>query len=385
MKSWTALLLVLFGLAPLSARFARPQDVPVERLITNVKAFLAENPDSAEAWYLMGRIYYLGLSRKVESVSVFGEREGLPSIAPYQMGEEGKLAAKAVLPYVIEGRKALAKARELDDGNGLYVLTQTSLEMEYRKLKEGGFFKEEAEAPEPFGEEELAAGFLKAFRLTAEKDAALSNQPLLGLGSLVSFEAGENYLALRPEGEAAKEVAAHLETLRNLPRGPITPLVFSLRRSAVSWEDVIDARKRVRFDLTGLSLDAEYPWPRPDAAFLVWDPKGEGDIKDGTDLFGYFTWAVFWRDGFQPLQMLDDNRDGVLSGAELEGLAAWTDRNGNGRSESGEVTPLSSLGVVSLKTRPDGRDGPHLFCRDGVQDASGNRPLWDWMAVPHAP
>jgi hypothetical protein len=65
-------------------------------------------------------------------------------------------------------------------------------------------------------------------------------------------------------------------------------------------------------------------------------------------MFGNVTFWIFWRDGYEALRALDDNGDGVLSGAELHGLALWSDVNGNGVSEPGEVIPVEALGIASL-------------------------------------
>jgi len=36
---------------------------------------------------------------------------------------------------------------------------------------------------------------------------------------------------------------------------------------------------------------------------------------------------MFWRDGFEPLAALDDNRDGKLTGSEIWGIGVWRDAN----------------------------------------------------------
>jgi hypothetical protein len=377
-------LLLGFGNS-LPAKFMRPENAPVDRLVRNVTAHLAENPESAEAWYLLGRIHYLALHQKSATLGVYERPDELPSIAPFQTEQGDSIKASEALSHLTEGRKALEKAIELDEKNGLYHLTLGSLVREYGQLHRRGLFKDTPDAPEPESDDRLAERFLKSFTLSREDDAGQTHTPLLGLSSMVSYEAAQSYLAVKPDGEAAKELAAHMEKLQELKPGPITPLVFSHDRSSTRMADVIDEKRRVKFDLTGLGHAASYPWPKETAAFLVWDPESEGQIADGTDLFGFYTWQIFWTDGFQPLQMLDDNRDGKLAGTELEGIAAWTDRNGNGASDPGEVVSLGAHGIFSLKTKAQEADGPHLLRRDGVQDSKGYRPLWDWMANPLAP
>ena len=95
---------------------------------------------------------------------------------------------------------------------------------------------------------------------------------------------------------------------------------------------------------------------------------------------GSVTWWIFWSNGYQPLGLLDDDRDGRLSGSELDGLGVWRDRNANGISEPEEVIPASEAGIASIATRfvrgdvamnPEG-----VILRDG-----STRPTYDWVPV----
>ena len=91
-----------------------------------------------------------------------------------------------------------------------------------------------------------------------------------------------------------------------------------------------------------------WTWVNAKAGILVWDPLHTGSIRSGQQLFGNVTWCMIWRHGYQPLAVLDNNYDGYLSGKELEGLAVWCDRDGNGVSDKGEVIPLQKLGIIRI-------------------------------------
>lgn len=66
-------------------------------------------------------------------------------------------------------------------------------------------------------------------------------------------------------------------------------------------------------------------------------------------MFGSVTFWIFWRDGYEALRSLDDDQDGILSGAELRGMALWQDRNGNGVSdEQGEVRSVAEWGITAI-------------------------------------
>ena len=92
---------------------------------------------------------------------------------------------------------------------------------------------------------------------------------------------------------------------------------------------------------------------------------------------------MFFEDGYSALDALDDNDDGWLAGAELEGLALWRDANRNGVSDAGEVETLAARGVVALATSADGLDGISLKRSNGVvlRDAR-TLPTFDWVTSP---
>ncbi|QEG32590.1 hypothetical protein GobsT_74460 [Gemmata obscuriglobus] len=78
---------------------------------------------------------------------------------------------------------------------------------------------------------------------------------------------------------------------------------------------------------------------------------------------------------------LDDNRDGVISGAELDTLALWHDANANGVCDAGEVKPLSEYGIVKLSVKFE-RDATHpdriAYSKAGATFKDGStRPTFD--------
>jgi hypothetical protein len=104
----------------------------------------------------------------------------------------------------------------------------------------------------------------------------------------------------------------------------------------------------VRFDLSGDGQPRLWPWVKPDTGLLVWDQTRKGRVRSGVQLFGSATWWIAWEHGYQPLALLDDNRDGWLAGTELNGLAVWRDGNSNGVADKGEVLPVQKLGIRRL-------------------------------------
>ena len=121
-----------------------------------------------------------------------------------------------------------------------------------------------------------------------------------------------------------------------------------------------------------LSPHQEQPWVvwkgSADRPLLVYDPEHRGLVSTGKDLFGNWTFGGrtgltqaglqasgapvhLWSNGYEALAELDLDRNGLVSGDELQPLALWFDRNQNAISEMGEVVPLTETGVTELKTK----------------------------------
>lgn len=157
----------------------------------------------------------------------------------------------------------------------------------------------------------------------------------------------------------------------------VTPIVVPMRD--VAFSRLIDENSAVAFDFAGTGDRRTQGWLTPDAAWLVWDPEWRGDVRSGFDMIGQRTWSVFWRDGFEALRALDDNRDGELTGGELGGLALWRDENRNGVSDPGEVIPANVHGIAGLAVRGDPTRPGLITAGDGVRFENGHtRPLYDW-------
>lgn len=213
------------------------------------------------------------------------------------------------------------------------------------------------------------------------------------LRTLVSYEAALGYsrvLLVRgdapteAEAELVEEMNATREHLKGRYTGPrfITPIVFGLEPE-VGLDERIDTSAATCFDLDGDGRVERWSWPRANTAFLVWDPDREGRVESGRTLFGSGTWWLFFDDGYQALGALDDDRDGWVAGGELDGLAAWFDRDGDGVSDPSEVVALEDVGVAGLSTRPTGRVGRSLANEVGLVLADGRvLPTWDWVTRP---
>jgi hypothetical protein len=63
-----------------------------------------------------------------------------------------------------------------------------------------------------------------------------------------------------------------------------------------------------------------------------------------------------WSNGYEALETLDSDGNGVISGEELAPLALWFDENRDAQAQEGEVRDIRSTGVISLAVGPQKRD-----------------------------
>ncbi len=104
---------------------------------------------------------------------------------------------------------------------------------------------------------------------------------------------------------------------------------------------------------------------------LVWDRNGNGQIDDGSELFGNY--SILANDlraanGFVALADLDSNHDGKVdaSDAAFSQLRVWKDGDSDAKLDAGELLSLSEVNVGSLNT---------AYASQNQTDAQGNQVL----------
>lgn len=103
------------------------------------------------------------------------------------------------------------------------------------------------------------------------------------------------------------------------------------------------SKNAVMFDFYGNGFPVMMEWVGTNDGLLC-RPEADGTVK-GTNLFGS---ANGYENGYDELASIDTNKDGVISGAELEGLMVWQDENHNGVADKGELKSLETLGITSI-------------------------------------
>lgn len=135
-----------------------------------------------------------------------------------------------------------------------------------------------------------------------------------------------------------------------------SPVILDLLGDGIHLSSAIDG---VYFDVASTRRRVLIGWTLVDSddAWLALDRNGNGTIDDGSELFGNFTVQPIGQqqaNGFAALSMLDSNHDGVVSAADTQfgTLRLWRDLNHDGVSQPGELSTLTSQGVISIGVRP---------------------------------
>jgi hypothetical protein len=390
--------------------FEETRPVPVQRLLSNLEQRLAENTNDFEVTYQLARLHSMAYATNLTEVDVT-KKEGRPvfEFPPMDSGVPRTVAAPGTAAERQAGLSHLTNAILLYERAILLLKRSTNLD-EQRwlilpvQLGLAWCLDQAGRRDQAIRAYRVALKYSWKFEVTGDfkiqewvkdvwNDVRAGKNPLrphnrgyLGPGVCYSEEIIGYLLKLLDPVKDASEIGdlkKAQQTLTSMGRA-ITPILVPLG-DETDLAELVDPAAAVQFDLDGSGLARRWGWITPKAAWLVWDPDGRGQITSGLQLFGNATFWVFWRDGYAALSALDDNGDGVLSGEELRGLALWSDRNGNGLSDPGEVLPLSAYGIVSLTCREQVHPTGIQWAPMGVTFTNGtSRPSYDWIAPSRA-
>lgn len=364
-------LAILVGSFELSARFIRPdiENVPVARVIENLEAIAKQHPKDATSRFNIARAHAMAFALKTETAPVWRGRETngvwfsyTPAHVPFQTKPtEDAEALKSAKAHLAKAVASYREAVKLAPANN-----SARLGLAWCLQQDG----EKADAIKEF-RSVIDAAWQK------EKDMKTAG---LSFHSIVAEGAGylKPMLDAEKDADELAELKERVEKVSRINR-PITPVALPLR-DGLRVEDLLNTTASVPFDADGSGWKHSWTWLKPDAAWLVYDPAGRGEITSALQLFGSVTFWMFWQDGYQALSALDNDRNGRLEGSELAGLALWHDANGNGVSDAGEVRSVDAHGIVAISCRAKAGDvsAVKAWSAEGVTFKDGStRPTYD--------
>lgn len=389
-------LLALSFTFPASGMFMAPQQVPVDRLLKNMEAKL-EKDKSAENYYSLARIHYLAFHLLKDEIPAYEDRDqkgDFHTATGYFAGpraRSGPMDEGVAAKHAVDALKNFNTVMQLTPDDALCQLGIASLYDEFLAWKEDYHVKD-SPAELNISQQDVWNAYAKAFTMGMKKDTNFKEMPLAGLEEIVSYGAATGLVNLsktlppstKKDKELLAEAVAAIKKFQSLPVEMVTPVVFSFQPEE-HLTGLLEPTHFVDFDLRGYGLKERWPWVKPELGFLVWDPAHSGAITSARQLFGSYTFQLFWKTGYDALAALDDNGDGQLAGAELKGISVWFDRNGDGKSTPDEVTPVEELGIVSISTRQESQDGIHPTNPRGITLNDGRiLRSWDWIASPQS-
>lgn len=124
-----------------------------------------------------------------------------------------------------------------------------------------------------------------------------------------------------------------------------------------NWDERLNVEggKTISFDINGDGImDIVHEWNTKDGQ-LVCDANGNGQIDDGREIMnetGVDGEQNKYRTGWDKARdLFDSNNDGIINGSELNKVHVWTDTNGNGKVDKGELKAARHVILLSIDTQ----------------------------------
>jgi tetratricopeptide (TPR) repeat protein len=364
MKKLAFGLLLCISILPAAARMARPDlvDVPLDQLQARYRKLVQAYPNDAHAHYVLGRLDSMAYA--MMTTAPVGRR----SHEPFFSIGEGRWPQPPAHPAGPTPQEQQSLDSAISEYSRAVKLKPDDL---WARLGLGWCLEQARRSSE------AVAQYRIVFAQTAKAPGLFSS-------GIVAETGGYLLHLLNPGRDAAEIAEVRAEMARQSRRQRvISPILIPLR-PGTGLEGLVNPEAGVRFDLDGSGQALRWGWPTPRAGWLVFLNKRR-QVESGLQLFGNRTFNIAWTDGYQALSSLDKNSDGWLRGDELDHLAVWCDRNGNGVCEPGEVISLRSLHIVGIASG-SGLTRMHTagfpYSPNGVEYADGTRRAsYDWE--PH--
>jgi hypothetical protein len=163
--------------------------------------------------------------------------------------------------------------------------------------------------------------------------------------SLYFEEAEIDYLQGVQDGVDQEYALAAVSVFQVIPCVVADPLIIDLDGDGIELTQIEDG---VNFNLWGHGHVQAISWLNGDDGFLALDRNQNGQIDNGSELFG--NTSRDFADGFEDLAQLDSNNDLLITAddALFAHLMVWQDSNTDGVSTANELMTISSLGIEMI-------------------------------------
>jgi tetratricopeptide (TPR) repeat protein len=340
--------------------------VPVSRLVENIERQLRENPENVELHLNLARLYAMAYALKAT------ELDGVV------LGPDRLEAWFGYFPRTVPGPTRPAPSREHQERARADLARAEKKYSEVVGLAPNNFIARLGHAwtLDQSGDK---TGAIAEYRKVVELAWPIDSKQSGFFNDPATAEAAARLLELLDPAKDAREIESLRQKVAEITKKGrmVTPISIPLTPGDRS---PLDLSARVLFDADGSGILKRWTWIEKDAGWLVYDADGTGEVTSALDWFGSVTFWLFWSNGYEALRALDDNGDGELRGAELRKLAIWRDRNQNGVSEKGEVSPLAAHGIAALSCayQPGDGVGVAAYSARGVVLGDGaTRPSYD--------
>jgi hypothetical protein len=185
-----------------------------------------------------------------------------------------------------------------------------------------------------------------------------------------------------------QDMMDRLKGLFDEAMGASSPLILDLDGDGA---ETLGQSAYIQFDHDCNGFAELTGWVGPDDGLLVLDRNGNGQIDNGSELFGNNSGTgTGWANGFDALAEFDSNLDGSINASDtaFASLRVWKDANSNGFVDTNELLTLQQAGVGSLSlsytdgTAVDAQGNSHLQLGSYTTTQGQTRQMTDvWFSV----
>ena len=189
----------------------------------------------------------------------------------------------------------------------------------------------------------------KRFNIACTNFAGNLNQ-YISIAQRLDKRINDDYAIARQFDENLRAVALGIRYNTKTGENTRSPLVVDLDGDGV---ETIGTNSNVYFDHDNNGFAESTGWVGKDDGLLVRDLNNNGQIDDGTELFGnnsVLSSGEKAANGFEALKDLDSNNDGIFNSSDTawNQVKVWKDANSNGVVDEGELLTLEQAGIENI-------------------------------------